>query len=69
VNLVTGRFTPGSVLVAATPCDAGNAPASCPGPGFPANYLGALNPRTGQVSRVPLRGALQPTGLLFLPAR
>jgi hypothetical protein len=43
-------------------------PARCPAPGNPVNYLGALNPWTGQVSRVPLPGSLQPSGLLFLPA-
>ncbi|MFI5063955.1 MAG: hypothetical protein ACHP9Z_08260 [Streptosporangiales bacterium] len=67
VDLVTGRFSPGSVLVAVTPCDANGAPATCPGPGFPANYLGSLNPWTGHISRVPVHGAaLQPQGLLFL---
>ena len=69
VNVVTGPFRPGMVLVAVTPCDAGNAPATCPAPGFPANYLGALNPWTGHISRLPVRGeALQPQGMLFAPA-
>jgi hypothetical protein len=55
--------------VAATPCDAGNAPPACPAPGFPPNYLGTLGPWTGRVSRVPLSGPrLEPKGLLFLPA-
>ena len=51
-----------------TPCDADNAPATCPAPGFPANYLGHLNMYTGQIPRVKLRGAsLQPQGLIFVP--
>jgi hypothetical protein len=40
--------------------------AACPGPGFPANYLGQLNMHTGQITRVKLRGAsLEPQGLIF----
>jgi len=69
VNVVTGPFQPGMVLVAVTPCDADNAPATCPAPGFPANYLGALNPWTGHISKLPVRGeALHPQGMLFAPA-
>ena len=68
VNLVSGRFGWGSVLVAATPCDANTAPSTCPGPGYPANYLGQLNPWTGAVTPVNLAGApLEPAGLLFVP--
>jgi hypothetical protein len=53
--------------VAVTPCDAGNAPATCPAPGFPANYLGRLNTYTGQITAVKLRGAsLHPQGLIFV---
>ncbi len=51
VDVVTGQFRQGTIFVAVTPCDAGNAPSVCPGPGFPANYLGQLNPWTGNVSR------------------
>jgi hypothetical protein len=66
VDVVTGPFTPGSVFTAVTPCDANGAPATCPGPGFPANYLGSLNPWTGHISRVPVHGAaLNPQGMLF----
>src|SRR5580693_2274346 len=69
VNVVTGPFRPGMVLVAVTPCDADNAPATCPAPGFPANYLGALNPWTGHISKLTVRGeALAPQGMLFAPA-
>ena len=67
VDVVTGRFRTGSIFVAATPCDASNAPATCPGPGFPANYVGSLNPWTGQISGVSLHGPdLQPQGMLFV---
>jgi hypothetical protein len=55
------------VLVAVTPCDADNAPATCPAPGFPPNYLGQLNPWTGLITRVPVRGAdLGPQGMVFV---
>ena len=55
------------MLVAVTPCDQNNAPSTCPGPGFPANYLGELNPDTGAIARVALSGpAVQPQGMLFL---
>jgi hypothetical protein len=67
VDVVTGRFQDGSVLVAVTPCNDNLAPATCPAPGFPANYLGSLNPWTGQISAVPVTGAsLHPKGMLFL---
>lgn len=67
VDVVTGRFAPRSVLVAVTPCDASNAPSTCPAPGFPANYLGSLNPWTGQITRVPLYGpAFEPQGMVFV---
>ena len=66
MDVITGPFTPGSVFSAVTACDANGAPATCPGPGYPANYLGVLNPWTGHVSRVPLGGAvLNPQGMLF----
>jgi hypothetical protein len=66
---VRGPFEPGEAFVAVTPCDAGNAPSTCPGPGFPPNYLGALNTSTGQIGRVELSGGaeVQPHGLLYLP--
>jgi len=68
VDVVTGRFRIGTVLEAVTPCDANGAPATCPAPPrFPANYVGALNPRTGRITRVPLRGpALRPQGMIFV---
>jgi hypothetical protein len=67
VDVINGSFWPGTAFVAVTPCDAGNAPATCPGPGFPANYVGHLNMYNGQISRVSLRGAtLHPQGMIFV---
>jgi hypothetical protein len=68
VDVVSGFFTPGTAFVAVTPCDANNAPATCPAPGFPANYLGTLNMFTGHITKVSLRGAsLEPQGMIFVP--
>jgi hypothetical protein len=67
VDVINGSFWPGTAFVAVTPCDANNAPATCPGPGFPANYVGHLNMYNGQISRVSLRGAtLHPQGMIFV---
>jgi hypothetical protein len=68
IDTVSGFFRPGTVFVAVTPCDANNAPATCPAPGFPPNYLGQLNMYTGQISAVSLRGpSLGPQGMIFVP--
>jgi hypothetical protein len=70
VDVVTGPFSAGSVFVAVTPCDASNAPATCPAPGFPPNYLGSLNPWTGHIGRVPVTGpSLEPQGMIFIGGR
>jgi hypothetical protein len=67
VDEVTGPFPADGVFVAVTPCDAGNAPATCPAAGFPPNYLGQLNPRTGHITRVSLAGpAFEPQGMVFV---
>ena len=67
VDVLSGTFWPGTVLVAVTPCDAGNAPATCPAPGFPANYLGQLNTYNGQIAPLNLHGtSLHPQGLIFV---
>jgi len=67
VDEIEGSFWPGTAFVAVTPCDADNAPATCPGPGFPANYLGHLNMYNGQITRVSVRGAvLNPQGMIFV---
>jgi hypothetical protein len=68
VYKVTGPFRRGEVFVAGTPCDANNAPATCPAPGFPANYLGRLNPETGAITRVAVKGPeVAAQGMVFLP--
>ncbi len=49
-----------------------HAPATCPAPpAYPANYLGALNPWTGQVTALTVGGtAFVPQGgLLFVAGR
>lgn len=68
IYAINGPFRPGQVFVAVTPCDENSAPATCPAPGFPPNYLGRLDPFTGQITPVQLAGpAPQPKGMLFLP--
>jgi len=68
VDKVSGTFWPeGTAFVAVTPCDADNAPATCPGPGFPANYLGWLNMWNGHITPVSLHGPrLEPQGMIFV---
>jgi hypothetical protein len=68
IDVVGGAFPKGPI-VAATPCGANDAPATCPAPGFPPNYLGSLNPWTGTVSQLAVGGAdfVPQGGLLFLP--
>ena len=68
VNAVDSRlFWPGTAFVAVTPCDENGAPATCPGPGFPANYLATVNLATGALTKVALSGAaLQPKGQIFI---
>jgi len=67
IDRISGLFWPGIAFVAVTPCDANNAPATCPAPGFPANYLGQLNMFTGRITPVSLRGPrLEPQGMIFV---
>ena len=67
VDTVTGDFPAKAVFVAVTPCDANNAPPTCPAPGFPPNYLGVLNPFTGHISKAHLTGPrLEPQGLMAI---
>jgi hypothetical protein len=55
------------VFVAVTPCDANGAPATCPAPGFPPNYLGQLNMDTRKITPVSLHGpSLEPQGMIFV---
>lgn len=68
IYAVNGPFRRGEVFVATTPCDENSAPATCPGPGYPPNYLGELNPWTGVITPVTLSGPAPVTqGMLFLP--
>ena len=65
---ITGPFPAGGEIVGVTPCDAGNAPASCPQlPKFPSNYLGVVDESTGAVSKFPMTSpSVNPAGLMFV---
>jgi hypothetical protein len=67
VDAITGSFTPGTAYTAVTPCNASNAPSTCPGPGFAANSLGSINLKTGAVGNVTVIGAVTPKGMIFVP--
>ena len=68
VDVVSGKFTVGTMYSSVTPCDSNSAPATCPGPGFPANYLASTNMRTGALTPVPLTGpVLRTEGMIFVP--
>jgi hypothetical protein len=71
IDAFTGSFRPGTAYVSVTPCGLNAAPATCPGPGYPANFLGTLNLATGAISPAGLGtiGGVQPVpqGLLFVP--
>ena len=67
VDVINGSFWPGTAFVSVTPCGANSAPATCPAPRFPANYVGHLDMFTGFISPVSLRGAtLHPSGMIFV---
>ena len=67
VDQVTGWFPIGTAYSSVTPCDQSNAPATCPGPGYPPNYLATVNLTTGALTKVALSGAaLQPKGQIFV---
>ncbi|HEX3714515.1 MAG TPA: hypothetical protein VHV09_17105 [Trebonia sp.] len=68
VDMVTGTFKVGTMYSSVTPCDSGTAPATCPGPGYPDNYLASANMTTGVLTPVPLSGpALHTKGMVFVP--
>src|SRR5580704_16850236 len=67
VDAITGPFTPGTAYTAVTPCNANNAPSTCPGPGFAANSLGTINLKTGAVGNVVVVGPVAPKGMIFVP--
>jgi hypothetical protein len=50
-----------------TPCGSNSAPATCPAPGFPANYLASTSMKTGALTPVPLAGpVLRTGGMIFV---
>jgi hypothetical protein len=57
VDVITGSFQVGMPLAVVTPCGANGAPATCPAAGFPNNYLASINPDTGVVTVVSVKGA------------
>jgi hypothetical protein len=68
VDVVSGKFTVGTMYSSVTPCDSSSAPATCPGAGFPANYLATTSMRTGALTPVPLAGpVLRTGGMIFVP--
>ena len=68
VDAVSGTFTVGTMYSSVTPCDSNSAPATCPGPGFPPNYLASTNMGTGALTPVPLTGpVLRTEGMIFIP--
>jgi hypothetical protein len=68
VDVVTGKFTVGTMYSSVTPCGSNSAPATCPAPGFPANYLATTNMQTGALTPVPLTGpVLRTGGMIFIP--
>ena len=68
VDTVSGWFRVGAMYSAVTPCDQNDAPGTCPGPGFPPNYLASDNMTTGTLTKVPLAGpTLNPKGMIFVP--
>ena len=60
IYAITGPFQRGQVFAAETPCDENTAPATCPGPGYPQNFLAEEDPGTGVLTPVALNGP-QPT--------
>ena len=71
VDVITGLFHLGVPVAVATPCGANSAPATCPGPGYPANFLATINPWTGMVKALAVSGApyVPQGGLAFVPGR
>jgi hypothetical protein len=67
VDAVYGAFTVGAAYSAVTPCDANDAPAVCPAPGFPPNYLATDNLKTGALTPVKTLGPrVHPQGMIFI---
>ena len=69
VEVVTGPFHAGEAFSAVTPCNDNAAPATCPAPGWPANYLAALNLSNGSLTPLNNTGATAwAKGLAFMPS-
>ena len=66
VDVITGPFVPGTAYTAVTPCNANSAPTTCPGPGYPNNYLGTIDLKTGALTKVVIEG-IDPKGMIFVP--
>jgi hypothetical protein len=66
VDVVTGPFVPGTAYTSVTPCNANSAPTTCPGPGYPNNYLATINLTTGALTKVVVEG-IDPKGMIFVP--
>lgn len=67
VDVVTGNFTEGTMYSSVTPCGSNSAPATCPAPGFPADYLATTNMKTGALTPVKLSGpALVTEAMIFI---
>ena len=68
VDVVSDTFTVGTMYSSVTPCDSNSAPATCPAPGFPPNYLASTNMLTRGLTPVPLTGpVLRTEGVIFIP--
>jgi hypothetical protein len=70
VDAITGAFKPGTVYTAVAPCNANSAPTVCPVSGsatYGPNYLGAIDLKTGAVSKVTVIGPVTPKGMVFVP--
>jgi len=57
IDVVKGPFDRDAPMVVVTPCGANSAPATCPGPNYPANYLATLNITNGTVTPVTVSGS------------
>jgi hypothetical protein len=68
VDTVSGPFTAGTMYSSVTPCGSNSAPATCPAPGFPANYLASVNMGTGALTPARLTGpVLRTEAMIFVP--
>ena len=68
VDVITGPFKPGTAYTAVAPCNANSAPAVCPAPpAYGPNFLGAIDLKTGTVSKVTISGVVTPKGMVFVP--